>query len=180
MKALQKNNNLYNLNILHICHLFPTFRDLYIGLNPIIKVAMQPICRQILATICHYVPSFLINTILSFSRSLTTEATYIVTSSLDYYVVMNILSMADTERITVLDIDADCKNIISLSDLNFFLYGQNDQYTPLSFFHELKEMFPQVRAELAQEKVAHAFVINDSDIVANLVFNYLSCCVLKN
>ena len=44
---------------LHLVCLFPTFRDLYSGLAPGVKVCVAPGMRQVVANVLHYAPKWL-------------------------------------------------------------------------------------------------------------------------
>jgi hypothetical protein len=48
-----------------------------------------------------------------------------------------------------------------------FLYGPKDNYAPEAYYHELKKLFPNVNAHLANEDIAHAFVLKHSTHVAD-------------
>lgn len=55
-----------------------------------------------------------------------------------------------------------------------FYYGASDNWTPLSFYTEMKDNFPNVDIRLDGRGVEHAFVFRSSTIVARVVAEIIS------
>jgi pimeloyl-ACP methyl ester carboxylesterase len=158
------------IKIVQVINLFPTFRNLWEGLNFAKKCIAQPIIRNGVASLLHYTPSWILGKIAHVLRRPLEEIQYVTEGNFDYYVVMNVLCMTDMETKEICSIDDEVRSVIEehFSRL-FFLYGPLDRYAPKSYCEELKAMFPQVRTHLAPEYIEHAFVLSYSEEVALLV-----------
>eukprot|EP01112_Ceratiomyxa_fruticulosa_P009082 TRINITY_DN2369_c0_g1_i4.p1 TRINITY_DN2369_c0_g1~~TRINITY_DN2369_c0_g1_i4.p1 ORF type:complete len:298 (-),score=42.88 TRINITY_DN2369_c0_g1_i4:44-937(-) len=164
-----------DLLIKNVVALFPTIKQLHQGLSPFVKVAILPVLRNSLSWLVHVCPKVVVEKILSTLSAMSDEARYITVGKVNRHLVHNVLYMAYTEGQQIVDIDEDCKFIIEGHQSNILLlYGRTDQYTPLSFYEEIKVMFPQAVIELAPENVAHAFVLKDSEVVAKRVSDFLN------
>ncbi|EGG18834.1 hypothetical protein DFA_02573 [Cavenderia fasciculata] len=154
-------------------NLFPTFRNLYDGLSPFIKLAVQNWMRAPVASFLHYVPNFVKDTILG--QVLPTDDMRVaVQHKINYWSALNILYMAYHETLDITKVDDECKQVFDnrMDDL-LFIYGRTDPYTPLNFFQELKASYPNGSIELAAEGVPHAFVLSHSTTVAERVSNWI-------
>jgi len=103
------------------------------------------------------------------------ESRHAISSRVNRHLVHNVLYMAYTEGQEVIHMDDDCISVIEEHHSRMlFLYGRTDRYTPLPFYEELKERFPEGLIELAPEGVEHAFVLQNMEIVAERV-----CRIIK-
>jgi len=165
------------LPIKTIVNLFPTFRNLYDGLVPAVRLAVQPGMRQIFACILHYAPTWMSRMLLKLSNELSDEAKYATADKLSYDFVNNILFMAYCETLEVTQVENDLNQLFSNANQKnsssfpqlIFLYGKTDNYTPLSFVDDLKKEHPHLKKyiHLADDGVKHAFVLQNSKQVAD-------------
>jgi len=140
---------------------------------------MQPGMRHTVATIMHYLPTSIVNYLLQFNKELPAEAKYAVSDTIYYYNVMNMLNMGYIEAQTVLDIDEDIKDVIQLHmERMTYLYGPKDNYAPKEFHDHLKSLFPNAKTYLADESIAHAFVLKHSEAVVNQLLNWIKLSYL--
>jgi len=169
-----------DIGVSHVVNLFPTIRDLWQGLAPAVKMFVLPGFRHTLSTFIHYAPTALTQRVISAVSTLSDEARYITANKINYYLVMNVLFMAYLEGQEILDMDADCHEVITRHLANmYFLYGPTDQYTPRQFYDEIRVLFPEGNFEMAEDGVKHAFVLKHSDIVALKVYDFLSQAFAK-
>eukprot|EP01098_Paradermamoeba_levis_P010447 TRINITY_DN4389_c0_g1_i1.p1 TRINITY_DN4389_c0_g1~~TRINITY_DN4389_c0_g1_i1.p1 ORF type:complete len:322 (-),score=77.59 TRINITY_DN4389_c0_g1_i1:176-1075(-) len=164
-----------NESVVHVVNLFPTFKKLWDGLAFPVRVLVQPMIRQGFATLLHYSPTSVTNFLLYMSGRLTDEAKYVISSSLDYHLVLNMLHMAwtETKEVDELD-DEEILHIFNNHQSHLsFIYGTSDPYTPLHFYEEMKQQLPEAEVQTAEEGVAHAFVLNHSESVAHQVHSLL-------
>jgi len=164
-----------DLGIRKVVCLFPTIKHLWNGLAPAVKLFILPGFRHMLSTLVHFSPRFINDLLIGMVSSQSDEARYVTSSKVNYYLVMNILYMAYTEGQQILEIDDDCRGVISanLGHL-YFLYGPTDQYTPKEYFEEMRQIYPNGNIEMAEEGVKHAFVLRHSEVVACKVVEFLS------
>eukprot|EP01119_Soliformovum_irregulare_P014058 TRINITY_DN3805_c0_g1_i1.p2 TRINITY_DN3805_c0_g1~~TRINITY_DN3805_c0_g1_i1.p2 ORF type:complete len:114 (-),score=37.86 TRINITY_DN3805_c0_g1_i1:8-349(-) len=88
---------------------------------------------------------------------------------------MNITNMLTYETIEITNIDDEIASIIQdQMPKVFFLYGPHDGYAPKAFHDELKERFPGVSAELADESIPHAFVTTHHGPVADHITPWIA------
>ncbi|KAM9977624.1 hypothetical protein ACTFIR_011494 [Dictyostelium discoideum] len=166
---------------LSVVNLFPTFKNLYDGLSPFIKmVVMRESTRNGLSTFLHYIPSIVVSNVLKWILP-SDESRIAVQSKINYYSALNILYMAYTETEDIKEIDDECHSVFN-SRLNqlLFIYGQTDSYTPKSFYDEMKQLYPAGNIEYSSSYVPHAFVLHHSQEVALRVSEWLSLNILKN
>ncbi|GAM26030.1 hypothetical protein SAMD00019534_092050, partial [Acytostelium subglobosum LB1] len=161
-------------NFVKKINLFPTFRDLYDGLSPFIKVAIQNRWRWGVASFLHYVPSFVLNGVLSTILP-TDDMRVALQYKLNYWTALNILFMAHSETLDIRHLDDECKKVFNtrMDDL-LFIYGLTDPYTPHRFHDDLVADYPAGNIEYAAPGVPHAFVLTHSTLVANRVSEWLS------
>ncbi|XP_076349705.1 lipid droplet associated hydrolase sturkopf isoform X1 [Tachypleus tridentatus] len=81
----------------------------------------------------------------------------------------------ELDSVTTLDIDSLKAHVNHL----IFYYGSSDQWCPVSYYKDLKEMFPQGDVRLCQYGFEHAFVINNSREVGALVAGWILEGVLE-
>jgi pimeloyl-ACP methyl ester carboxylesterase len=160
-----------------VVNLFPTFRNLYDGLVPGVKVAITPGVRQVVANLLHYSPLWLRRYLLSGSSAMTDEARYATAEKISYDFVNNILYMAYTEGYDVVNIHPEIDALFKSLNTSWissdvpeviFLYGRTDAYTPLAFIDDLKRDYAHLSSaiHLADVGVPHAFVLSHSRSVA--------------
>ena len=82
-------------------------------------------------------------------------------------VIANVLFLANTELQTVLDLDYEL--IKTLQDRIWFYYGSSDQWVPTDYYQRLLSKVPKAKAELCKREIPHAFVLSDSDLMAEIV-----------
>jgi pimeloyl-ACP methyl ester carboxylesterase len=152
--------------------LMPTFRNLYDGLAPLIKVAIRPGFRQTLSTIAHYAPTALMTRLARtvLDSDVSKPVINILQQKANYHVVLNCLYMAYCEAQEVIAVDDDCRSCFE-NDLDkvLFLYSQIDKYTPPHFVDDLKSDYPKANVLLAEKKVTHAFVVGYSKHVVEQI-----------
>ena len=85
--------------------------------------------------------------------------------------IENMLYLAHTELESV--IEPDYQLIRELSPRLRFYYGTIDDWVPLSYYENLLKNVPDVHAEKCQKKIPHAFVLSDSEPVADIVASWL-------
>mmetsp|Transcript_3665 Transcript_3665/g.5090 ORF Transcript_3665/g.5090 Transcript_3665/m.5090 type:complete len:313 (-) Transcript_3665:26-964(-) len=162
------------VDIIQIMNLFPTFRHLWEGMAPFVKVAIQPGVRQALCSMIHYTPWWLVKHGLAMKGDLKPLHHHIINKTLDYFVILNVLTMAHIESVDIREIDAEVQDVIqNHMEKLVFLYGPNDKYAPAKYHTELIESFPGVKAHLADEDIEHAFVMNHADRVAHQIIDWL-------
>ncbi len=85
------------------------------------------------------------------------------------------LTLIDDERSEILEIDDDIDDVLkNQHDKLTFYYGPKDVYAPLEFYNELVAEYPKVKAYLAPEEIAHAFVMAHHVPVAKQVGDWIS------
>jgi len=85
--------------------------------------------------------------------------------------VANSLELYYEEANTVVDLDLDFIQA-NVSKLRFY-YGTTDAWVPLSYYHEMKEVFPEGDIHLCEEGYEHAFVIQNSEEMALVVWGWV-------
>jgi len=129
-----------------------------------------------LCSIIYWTPLWFKKRLMRLSSELAEEAHYLTaeTNLIDYYVVMNILHMAHTETLEIREIDEEIRSVVgeNMSKM-VFLYGPNDKYAPKQYWEELRVMFPEVNAHLADEEIPHAFVTTHPEPVATKVHPWI-------
>ena len=81
--------------------------------------------------------------------------------------VANVLYMAYTELLLVKELDIDV--LKKFSNKIRFYNGSCDSWCPLEYANELKAKVPLMRVEICKENIPHAFVLQRSNDVANIV-----------
>ncbi|KYQ92204.1 hypothetical protein DLAC_07050 [Tieghemostelium lacteum] len=172
LKLLSRFSHRYQFRL--CCNLFPTFRHLYNGLSPFIKLAIYNPIRWSFANFLHYIPQTVTNQV--FKWILSDDETRIgVSQKINYDMASNILYMAYTEALDIREVDSEVQSVFDgrLTDL-FFIYGQTDNYTPPHFYEELKKQYPSGNIEYASKEVPHAFVLSHSKPVAIRVSEFIN------
>jgi len=164
-----------DLGFINVVNLFHTIKHLWQGLTPVVKAFVQPGMRHVMSTFLHYAPASVTQSVLSYVSTLSDEARYITSNKIDYYLVMNVLYMAYTEGTDILEIDRECHDALTEhASKMYFLYGPTDQYTPKEFFDEIQQLYPDGNYEMAAVGVKHAFVLKNSEEVAEKVATFLA------
>lgn len=88
----------------------------------------------------------------------------------DPFCVQNLMYMASQEmnQVSELDVDDIKENIGKLS----FYYGRDDHWCPRLYFDEMKCMFPHADIKLCAHSYDHAFVLDSSQEMADIVWNW--------
>ena len=60
----------------------------------------------------------------------------------------------------------------NVSKLRFY-YGTTDAWVPLSYYHEMKDVFPEGDVHLCEEGYEHAFVIKNSEEMGLVVWGWI-------
>jgi len=161
------------LNVINVINLFPTIKQLWKGLAPVVKFLILPGVRNAISALVHYAPLAVTNAIISTVSTLSDEARYVVANKINYHLLMNVLFMAHCEGEQIVDIDGECHDVLTSHAENmYFLYGDTDQYTPREFYEEIRALYPKGTYEMAGIK--HAFVLRHSIEVANKVSSFIS------
>lgn len=154
--------------------LMPTFRNLYEGLAPFVRVAVQPGVRHLFAALLGYLPNSVSRWLMHYSNGMSDESKYATADKLSYDFVNNVLYMAHTETQQVNEVPSDISQLFAddalIGRLNF-LYSPVDNYTPLSFVADLRRDHPHLdsRIILTSDRIRHAFVLSNSNDVAELI-----------
>jgi len=85
--------------------------------------------------------------------------------------VANSLHLYYEEAYTVIEPDLDFIQANS-SKLRFY-YGTTDAWVPISYYREMKELFPDGDIRLCEEGYEHAFVIRSSEEMALVVWGWV-------
>lgn len=85
--------------------------------------------------------------------------------------VANTLELYYEEANTVVDLDLDFIQT-NVSKLRFY-YGTTDAWVPISYYHEMKETFPEGDIHLCEEGYEHAFVIQNSEEMALVLWGWV-------
>jgi pimeloyl-ACP methyl ester carboxylesterase len=175
------------LPICGVVHCMPTFRHLYAGMTPFVRLAIQPWVTWALANVVHYCPIVVRKWLLWVAGHDTDEIKLVMSDHLDYFTIRNALQMAAEEAELVVDVrEAHMDEIRSHGDMHFFVYSQRDHYTPLSYADDLRkvravvqrlratavierelpcqEIGDNLRLVLAEPDVEHAFVIKYGEL----------------
>lgn len=75
----------------------------------------------------------------------------------------------ELENVTTLDVDNIRENVSRIT----FYYGSNDNWCPISYYHDLREMFPQGDIRLCKYNFEHAFVLENSKEMGALVAGWI-------
>ena len=77
------------------------------------------------------------------------------------------LSLGYSEQISIRELDVETirRNV----DRMRFYYGTTDGWCPLSFYERLKKSVPELDAVVDQRGFEHAFVLNSSDEMGEIV-----------
>lgn len=155
-------------------HLFPTFRHLWKGYHPFVKVAVQPVVRHVLAGVLHAAPRWLRGLILQAAGQTSDEVKYVTQEQLNMHLVLNILGMAKEEGDHVQDVDDEIMGVLQGRDQHdlVMLYGSSDRYTPAQFHKEVNEQHPHIQTYLCD--YPHAFVLTHGAEVAALIPSMLA------
>lgn len=154
--------------IVFTCHLCPTFRHLWEGFSPLVRVATRPPVTWLVSNIVHYCPLFLRKWLIWAAGHADTEEILLVAEEhTDFYVSRNILQMANEEAVIVRDMKEEHLSLIKENvNKHFFVFSQIDHYVPMSYVEDLKKWVPQVRLQVADPEVEHAFVLRHSEWMA--------------
>jgi pimeloyl-ACP methyl ester carboxylesterase len=154
--------------------LMPTFRNLYDGLAPFVRVAVQPGVRNAFAALLGYMPNGVTRWLMHYSHGMSDESKYATADKLCYDFVNNVLYMAHCETLQVTTVADDIAQLFAddaVAGRLYFLYSPIDPYTPLSFVDDLRREHPHLDARivLTSDRVRHAFVLSNSTDVAELL-----------
>ncbi|PRP86228.1 hypothetical protein PROFUN_05744 [Planoprotostelium fungivorum] len=168
LKVLQRYKD---INIVQLINLFPTVRNLNVGIRFPVNVVMLPILRQASSGLVHYIPQWLLEKI--FKAIPATQIKGVrdtVNDNRDYHCVLNALSMAYEEYNHIGELDEEITQAITAHlDKIYFLYGPKDHYAPEAYYNDMIESFPEAKAHLADESILHAFVIHHSSQVVDRI-----------
>ena len=160
-------------NVKLACLLFPTFENMITspaGKRLKYSVKYLPmICQMILAWILSFLPQSLLKSLIRLWIG-SSSPDGCVDASVDLInpeVIRHILFLADTELQTVLDPDYELLN--QVKDKLWLYYGSNDPWVPLEYHKNLVENVPGIHAEVCKHDIPHAFVLNQSCLVAEIV-----------
>lgn len=80
-----------------------------------------------------------------------------------------VVAMDAMKNIQELDVETIREN----KDILTFYYGSTDGWVPKKYFHNLKRQVPDVDAELCSRNIDHGFVINQSELMAEIVAGWV-------
>jgi pimeloyl-ACP methyl ester carboxylesterase len=155
--------------------LMPTFRNLYDGLAPFVRVAVLPGVRHVFAALLGYMPSGVTRWLMHYSHGMSDESKYATADKLCYDFVNNVLYMAHCETLQghrpSPATSRSCLPTTPPAGRLYFLYSPIDPYTPLSFVDDLRREHPHLDARIVMtsDRVRHAFVLSNSSDVAELL-----------
>ena len=159
-----------NLRIFHLC---PTFRNLYEGFSPGVKLAIWPRVTWTLACVIHYLPIVVRKGFIWLAGQADTDEIRLVAEEhADFYVVRNILKMASEEASEVRETKEEHLNQMRAGK-DWFFFSQIDHYVPLSFVDDLRLSVPNAEIVIAEKHIEHAFVIGHAEEVAEICLKKL-------
>lgn len=85
--------------------------------------------------------------------------------------VANVLDLYYEEANTVVDLDLDFIQA-HVSALRFY-YGTTDAWVPMSYYYEMKEVFPEGDIHLCEEGYEHAFVVSNSEEIGLVLWGWI-------
>ncbi|XP_029657861.1 lipid droplet-associated hydrolase-like [Octopus sinensis] len=91
----------------------------------------------------------------------------------DVSCVNNMISMASQEMDMVKELDS-CTISKNLHKICFY-YGRKDRWCPLNYCDDMKKHFPKANIRVCQEGFEHAFVITDSERMADITWEWMQC-----
>jgi hypothetical protein len=80
------------------------------------------------------------------------------------------LGMDEMERVRQLDVDI----VMANKDILTFYYGTTDGWVPISYYNEMKERVPGVKAELCNRNIEHAFVLKQGPEMAQICGHWIA------
>mmetsp|Transcript_23503 Transcript_23503/g.36649 ORF Transcript_23503/g.36649 Transcript_23503/m.36649 type:complete len:191 (+) Transcript_23503:593-1165(+) len=144
--------------IINVMHVMPTIEKLYEGLAPGVKVMTNPYFHDVMGYIAHYFPKSLVGLVDDPSHA---RFTSVITDCLNFGVATNVLYMAHTEALQVLEMTPELENHIAVNlEKLSFLYSPSDPYTPSDMIEKMRNCFPSLDVQLTDETVLHAFVLD--------------------
>lgn len=157
-------------------HCCPTFRHLYDGFSLGVRIATLSPMIYLFSTLIHYIPLSWRSSILWLAGHDTDEVKLVAYDHCDYYVIRNILQMAREEGNEVHAMkDWEIEQLVQHKDSNYFIFSQIDHYTPLSYVDDLKrDCNVDLKIEIADKDVEHAFVLGHSKWMADKIVSHLS------
>ncbi|XP_072028860.1 lipid droplet-associated hydrolase-like isoform X2 [Amphiura filiformis] len=165
------------LPVLKALQLFPAIERMWGTPNGSVMAPLTIYCRWIAFTATYlanylsdYVKSRLVNWYFRNSK-VPKCAIQGALNVFNPYVMNSAVYMASTEMKEVLDLDVEnVKN--HLSKLLFY-YGTSDGWCPLDFYHNAKALFPEGDLRLCKHGMEHAFVLESSELMGDLVWNWM-------
>lgn len=122
-----------------------------------------------MARLIFYLPAVVKQPLLNLSLKSMDEIMrgVVVRDVLDPRVVDSCTFMGMQEMLTVCDRDDAIIN--AYSDKLIFYYGAKDKWCPINYYYEAKASFENVKIQLCQKGYEHAFVLNASEPMADIV-----------
>lgn len=95
----------------------------------------------------------------------------------DPFCVSNVMYMANLEMQQVAHLDDDLveRHLPKMS----FYYGEDDHWCPKSYYFDMKKKFPHGDIRLCENGYDHAFVLEASDEMGDIVWEWLQSDLAK-
>ncbi|XP_057332896.1 lipid droplet-associated hydrolase [Microplitis mediator] len=122
--------------------------------------------------------SILIRIFGGYFAGVTSKSLKPVEQLLDPPVLDRVFKLADDEMIKVQELDYDI--IEKYSNKLWLYYGATDGWTPTHFYHQLKEKYQDINAEICQRGFRHAFVLTDEIEVGKMVGDNINQTISNN
>lgn len=170
-------NSEINKKIINAYLLFPTIERMAASSNgKLFTNLLYPIRKlvQYLIFLFCLLPVFIRTYLIYFYFILSSIPNCFLGTTLNYLqvsVMQKVLFLANDEMERVTDLD---ENAIKQHQTRIKLYyGATDGWTPLKYYTELKEKFPNIDAQVCKRNYAHAFVLKSSGEMAVLTAEWI-------
>lgn len=173
---LLKNSEV-SKKILHTYLLFPTIERMAESSNGKLLINFLFPIRKILQFIVMLfclLPIFVRTYLIYFYFILSSIPNWFLGTTLNYIqvsVLQKVLFLAQDEMDKVTELDV--KAIQEHQSRMKLYYGATDGWTPLEYYKELKDKFPNIDAQVCKWNYAHAFVLKSSGEMAVLTAEWI-------
>jgi pimeloyl-ACP methyl ester carboxylesterase len=166
-------------SVIGVVNLMPTIRNLYDGLSPHIKIAIQPGIRHMLGYGIKALPNALIDFLVEqgLHSKVHKSVRDMLKGKVNSWVLWNVFYMAYTESQEIINVDPDVQEVIqNYPEEMIFLYSPIDAYTPSRYIVDLIKSAPStVTVQMTEnDQVEHAFVLVHSREVAEQITTILN------
>lgn len=169
-----KRTHKTQVNVIDAMLLMPTICELYKGYSWFNRIVTLPYIRNAFANFAHYQPSGLLKAVVSRVGNQGDKLSEMVSTKIDYHIVLNITAMGHEEGATIFEIDEEITDALNIAEGRaFFIYSPRDPYTPQSIIDDTVSKFPKASVTMSSPSIPHAFVISHTLEVAQLAITKL-------